>query len=405
MKERTITILRHVAQGSIKTVVGCWLLCIVAAACTDENKNKPNSDEEDTIPKPVFVDITFNSSTATVNIPATAIGVSCSSGNSTNVVLALDSAIWTEYIYRVSGATTSGSLTINSNYKLTLLLNGVDLTSTTTSPPLHINCGKRISMILQEGTTNTFTDNATNEKKGAVYTKGHLEIEGGGTLNISSKARHALCAKEYLQLKKTTGTINILESAGDGIHCGEGDGNPENNYFKMGGGTLNFSSVAGDLIDCDDYGNAFINGGTLNLTVDAIGGKGLKADSLLYVTGGSINLDLTGTSAIGLQSNYKAFLSGGTISGTVSCYDGIGIRANNSKSSVTVLNGGYLYLNGSDIDLKLTGSSCYGINVEADMEATAGNINLQGLAANAPGYKVKGTASGESYIKWTETGE
>lgn len=402
---KTITILKRVALGTIKTVAGCWLLCLMAAACTDENKNKPSSDEEDTIPKPVFVDITFNSSTATVDIPAGAIGVTCSSGNSTNVVLALDSAILTEYIYRVSGSSASGSLTINSNYKLTMLLNGVDLTSTTTSPPLHINCGKRISMILQEGTTNTFTDNATNEKKGAVYTKGHLEIEGGGTLNISGKARHALCAKEYLQLKKTTGTINIMESAGDGIHCGEGDGNPENNYFKMSGGTLNFNNVANDLIDCDDYGNAFINGGTLNLTVDAIDGKGLKADSLLYVTGGTINLNLTGTSAVGLQSNYKAFLSGGTISGTVNCYDGIGIRTNNSKSSITVLNGGYLYLNGSNIDLNISGTSCYGINAEADMEVTAGNINLQGPAVNAPGYKVKGTVTGESYIKWTATDE
>lgn len=405
MKENTITILRHLVLGCMKTAICCGLLCIIAAACTDENKNKPNNDEEDTIPKPVFIDITFNSSAAIVDIPATAIGVSCASGNNTNVVLALDSAVLTEYIYRVSGSTTSGSLTINSNYKLTLLLNGVDLTSTTTSPPLHINCGKRISMILQEGTDNTFTDNATNEKKGAVYTKGHLEIEGGGTLNIRGKARHALCAKEYLQLKKSTGTINILESASDGIHCGEGDGNPENNYFRMSGGTLNFNNVTSDLIDCDDYGNAFINGGTLNLNVDAIGGKGLKADSLLYVTGGTINLDLTGTSAVGLQSNYKTFLSGGTINGTVSCYDGIGIRTNNAKSSLTVLNGGYLYISGSNIDLKLTGSSCYGINAEADMEVTAGNINLQGLAANAPGYKVKGTASGDNYIKWTATDE
>lgn len=377
------------------------IICVAAlSACNDESYLNDLENDEDTIPKPVFIDITYYGETAEVSIPSTAVGVSCTSGTSSDVVLALDSAILTEYIYRVKGTSASGSLTINSNYKLTMLLAGVNLTSTAVTPAMHINCGKRVSVILQEGTENSFTDNASNDKKGAFYTKGHLEIEGGGTLNVTGKARHALCSKEYMQLKKSTGTINIVGSAGDGIHCGKGDQDPANNYFRMSGGTLNFSGIKGDLIDCDDYGNAYINGGTLNLTVDLGAGKGLKADSIVVISGGTVNLSVEGASAIGIQSNWHTYLTGGEIKGLVSGYDAIGVKGNNSKSSLTVLNGGNVYIEGGTVNLQVSGTSCDGIYSEADLTATGGQVTFSGPAANSPGYKAKGTMTGTEYFTW-----
>ncbi len=370
------------------------------SACNDESYLKDLEKDEDTIPKPVFIDITYSGDLADVSIPSAAVGVSCASGTSSDVVLALDSAVLTEYIYRVKGTSANGSLTINSNYKLTMLLAGVNLTSTTATPAMHINCGKRVSVILQEGTENSFTDNVLNDKKGAFYTKGHLEIEGGGTLNVTGKARHALCSKEYMQLKKTTGTINIVGSVGDGIHCGKGDQDPTNNYFKMSGGTLNFSDIKGDLIDCDDYGNAYISGGTLNLTVDLGAGKGLKADSIVVISGGTVNLSVEAASAIGIQSNWHTYMTGGTVKGSVSGYDAIGLKGNDSKSSLTVLDGGNVTIEGGTIDLKVTGTSSEGVYAEEDLTATGGQVTLSGPAANSPGYKVKGTMSGTEYFTW-----
>ncbi|MBQ9640223.1 MAG: carbohydrate-binding domain-containing protein [Bacteroidaceae bacterium] len=381
-------------------------LCLSLFACNNNEETANTEDDEDTvtIPQPVFVDVVFNESTAEINIPAEAIGVTCSSGNSTSVVLALDSAVQTEYIYRVRGYSASGSLTINSPYKLTLLLAGLQLTSTTAEPPLHLNCGKRINLILQENTVNTLADNPLNEKKGALYTKGHLEVEGGGVLNVTGNARHAIASKEYLQIKKTTGYIHILGSVGDGIHCGEGDGDPENNYFKISGGTLTFTDVQGDLIDCDDYGTAYINGGTLNLTVAADDTKGLKADSLIYMTDGTINLNVTGTAAIGIQSNYAAYFTGGTVTGTVAGINTVGIKGNDSKSSVTVVDGGYLYFSGTTVNLSVQGfGKCYALYSEHDITATGGTIALSGPADNAPGYKAKDTLTGEDFLSWTDT--
>jgi len=383
-----------------------FFLCLIAAACSNNDESSTDSDDSDAIPTPVFIDVTYNEDAAEVSIPAEAVGVTCSSGTDPDVVLSLDSAVTTEYYYRVKGTSASGSLTVNSAYKFTMLLQGLDLTSQTTSPAIHLNCGKRIALILQENTVNTLTDNALNEKKGCLYTKGHLEIEGGGVLNITGNARHALAAKEYIQLKKSTGYINILAAAGDGIHCGKGDGDPENNYFKMNGGTVSFSDVQGDLIDCDDYGTAYINGGTLNLTVDGYDSKGLKADSLIYMTGGTVNLTVSGTTAIGIQTNYAAYFSGGTISGTVDGMQATGIKGNNAKSSVTVLDGGNLYFSGTQVGLDVTGvAPSYGVYSEKDICITGGTLSFTGITDNAPGYKAKGEVTGEDYSSWTEEEE
>lgn len=359
-----------------------FFFIIAALTMLSCSKDDDNMDDDDitVIPQPVFVDVTYQGSNATVSIPAEAKGVICSTGTASDVVLTLAPGDSTEYIYRIKGTSPSGSLTINSDYKLTMLLAGVNLTSTTATPAININCGKRISLILQEETENTLADNPTNPIKGAFYAKGHVEIEGGGTLNVEGKYHHAIAVKEYLRLKKTTGTINILGAAGDGIHCGKGQiDTPDDNYFRINGGTLNFHNVQGDLIDCDDYGNAYINGGTINLNVETSEGKGLKADSLIYMNGGTINLNVSGASAIGIQANYDAQLTGGTITGSVSGYSSTGIRGNNSKSSITVLNGGYLHLNGTSINLSVTGGGkTKAIDAETSADVTPGTVFING---------------------------
>ena len=380
------------------------MLAAVLISC--DNKIAPKVTlESDEVPTPVFVDVTFSGTTAKIDIPERAYGLSCSSGTSSDVVLTLDENVSKEYIYRVKGSSQSGSLTINSGHKLTLLLAGVDLTSTTAAPALHVNCGKRIAVILQEDTENSFADSPQNDKRGAFYTKGHLEFQGKGTLNVTGNARHALCAKEYIQLKKSTGTINIRGAVKDGIHCGKGLEGSDQNYFRMNGGTLNFHNVGSDLIDCDDFGTAYINGGTLNLNVEASDSKGLKADSIINVSGGTLNLSVEGASSIGIQSNYESRFEGGTVRGTGRGYRAVGIKGNNSKGSFTVMNGGNLRFGGTSITLSATGERSCAIQAEADLTATSGSIMLSGTPENYPGYKIGGNAVGEKYFSWSALSE
>ena len=101
------------------------------------------------------VRILYKGDIATVAMGSAVKGVK-STINGANVTLS-SSTDDTEYTYKVSGTTSDGSLLIKGDYKLTLELNGCDITSTT-GAALNVDCGKRIAVILKDGTTNTFVE-------------------------------------------------------------------------------------------------------------------------------------------------------------------------------------------------------------------------------------------------------
>ncbi|MBR1379765.1 MAG: carbohydrate-binding domain-containing protein [Bacteroidaceae bacterium] len=224
----------------------------------------------------------------------------------------------TEYIYVLDGESASGSFILVSNYKSTIRLNGLNLQSTL-EEALNIKCGKRVNLELADGTTNTLADATTdNGQKGAIYCKGHLEVTGGGTLNITGNVKHGISTKEYLQIKKRTGTINILSAVNDGIHAGQ--------YFKMNGGTLSIKGVGGDGIQAEitddstdeQNGQLIINGGTLDITTTADDAAALKSDSLLTITDGNITLSCSGNGSKGIKSKTTVDISGGELNITQS---------------------------------------------------------------------------------------
>ena len=337
-----------------------------------------------TVDEPVFrkVTITYSGSEATVDVPSFVKGLSVNvSGANVSII---NTNTTDEVLYYVSGKSSNGSLSITGEYKLTLALAGLTLTSTSNKAPIDIECGKRIGVILVDGTTNTITDAASNTAKGAFYTSGHAEFEGGGTLNITGKAKHALCVKEYLQFKKSTGTINILGAASDGIHCGKGKVNDDNSHLQINGGDITVSNAGSDCIDCDDYGCAFIKGGKLTLNVSQAEGTGLKVDSCIYMTDGDITINVTGNISEGIRATYAAYFDGGKITETVAGNGSRGIRSKKTtKTTDKVLNGGYMEFNGTTADITVTGgvnasdnTVCYGIKADTQFKQTAGTITI-----------------------------
>jgi hypothetical protein len=341
------------------------------------------------------IDIVYNGSTASVAIAPSVKGVTYSI-NGANVVLT-SSTTTDEYLYSVSGKSTNGSLVINGSYKLTVELAGIELTSTN-GPAIDVECGKRIGVILKKGTVNTLADSKGGDHKGAFYTEGHPEFEGKGTLNVTGNTGHAICAKEYLQFKKSTGVVNIISAVKDGIHCGKGKENDDNSHFQINGGTINVNKAGSDCIDADDYGCMYINGGTLNLNVTASDGTGLKCDSIIRMTGGEINVNVTGPLSEGIRANYAAYFDGGVINATVAADGTKGIRAKRcSKTTDMVKNGGFLYFNGTDVDMEISGKTyvsdgtdCVGIRADRDFAQTAGTITLTISSTDATGLVVKG---------------
>lgn len=210
----------------------------------------------------------------------------------------------------LSGESSNGSLTYNGNYKTTFYLDGLNLTSQT-GAPIDIECGKRIALVLTDGTTNRLADAANGTQKACLYCKGHLEVEGSGSLTIAGNAKHALATKEYLQLKRSTGAITFERAASDAIHCGQ--------YFQMNGGTLSIDAkTMGDAIQVETItladgttpdpeeelnGQVIIKGGKLTAVVSQQDCKGLKCDGEITISGGDINITAQGKGSRGVQTD------------------------------------------------------------------------------------------------------
>lgn len=347
------------------------------------------------------VEIVFNGSTATYTIPSSVKGVSIGKNGAKVTVTCTNTT--TEYTYRVSGSSDNGSLTINADYKLTLQLAGLTLTNAKGGATIDVECGKRIDVVLEDGTVNTIADSNLGSQKAAFYTKGHAEFSGGGTLNVTGLKKHAICTKEYCELKANTGTINILGALGDGIHCGKGKVKDENNYFLMKGGTLNIAGIADDGIDSDDYGTLTIEDGTVSISVPD-GGIGLKADSTVTISGGKVSIDVPGQDSKAIRANYAVNIAGGENTLTVSGDGSKGIKGNKNVTGAKVLNGGNVNISGGVTSIIVSGGNiitstdgvadttkCMGISVDANLTQTDGTVTITLKGSEARSYNVKGT--------------
>jgi hypothetical protein len=306
--------------------------------------------------------ITYSGSTATVNIPEEMEGVTCTSGTSSHVVLE-STTTSKELYYAITGSSTDGSLTITGAYKLSVLLNGVDLTSNK-GAAINIQCGKRINLVMEDGTTNSLADYADGSQKACLYTKGHFEIEGNGTLNVTGNANHAIASKEYLQIKKSVKAINIKKAANDAIHVGQ--------FFQMNGGevtidenTMNdgiqveYETDDNDQIVADEEntGSVIIKAGSINITLNsAEDAKGVKAEGDVTISGGTINIEAKSNGSRGIQADGNMTI--GEESGTTT----ITIAATGKKCTVP---------EDSEDPHK-----CWGIKIDGELTMNAGTLTV-----------------------------
>ena len=185
-----------------------------------------------------------------------------------------------EITYVLSGTTTDGEFALGGSYKCTISLNGLTLTNPS-GAALNIANGKRIQISAKNSTVNTLTDGANGSQTGCIYSKGQIQFQGKGTLNVAGNTKHAIKSGDYISVKNLT--LNITKAVADGINCNE--------YFLMESGNVSISGVGDDGIQCDldgttstgattdhedeDSGNIYLQGGTLTVTTTAVGTKGL----------------------------------------------------------------------------------------------------------------------------------
>lgn len=284
-----------------------------------------------------------------------------------------------EITYVLSGTTTDGSFTLGGSYKCTVSLAGITMTNPS-GAAVNITNSKRIQLSAKKNTTNTLTD-GSGSQKACIYSKGQLQLQGNGILNVAAHCKHAIKSASYIQIKNLT--LNITAAAGDGLNCEE--------YLQMKSGSVTISGVSDDGIQCDlggttatgettdhedeDSGNIYLEGGTLNITTAAAAAKGIKCEGDLTISDGTVTIAVSGSAAWDsedaevkgstcLSADGNMTISGGAVTLTNTGAGGKGIKAdgtltisNNANLTVTA-SGQIAYCNSaSDTSIRTTTSS------------------------------------------------
>ncbi|MBO7119643.1 MAG: carbohydrate-binding domain-containing protein [Bacteroidaceae bacterium] len=367
------------------------------------------------------VTVTFNGSTASVDL-----------GHARNVTYTIDGAhvdilstnTTSELEFVLQGQSSQGSLTYEGPLKCKFYMNGLNLKSDR-GAAIDIQCGKRIDLILNPGTVNVLEDCAGGEQKAAFYCKGHLEVSGSGSLTVSGNTRHGIATKEYMELKRSTGTITVNKAVNDAMHIGQ--------YFKMNGGTLNLSGMGADGLqveemtivtetndtipnpDKEDNGMMFLNGGEISLSVTGIDTKGIKVPHDLTVTACKIGtVTYLGGERITINP-YGIFAQGNGSKG-IQVGGNMLVNQDSGTTEITVRAEGKIYEYeewGWDDEEEEWGmvkhtTRCMGIKVAGNLTINAGVVAAMNIGSGSYAIRVNGVyyKAPEAIVKGTvKTGE
>jgi hypothetical protein len=228
---------------------------------------------------------------------------------------------YTGKVFTLSGTTTANTVTITGGAD-TVKLNGVDM-EPTAGCALNINSGTDLTVVLNEGTTNTLISALSYAGLQKSQTSGMLTIKGTGTLvahsatgsNTSNNAAGIGSASGASCANITIEGGNITASAYRYVGAiGAGKGGSTSNIFIKGGNLTLSTGI--DACPIGEYGSSasgiVISGGRIVLTSGEIN-KG-EAPYLLpnnvTITGGTVY-----GKTIGLGKLYASMGTGCVITG------------------------------------------------------------------------------------------
>jgi hypothetical protein len=204
--------------------------------------------------------------------------------------------------YIITGELKDGRIIVNApaDETVRIILNGVDLTSTTAAPFFVQNAGT-VVVTLAEQTVNTFTDgeeyllpDKDKEPDAAFFSCSDLTINGSGSLVLFAKYKHGLVSKKDLKIINATIKVNAVEV---GIRGSELLAIRDANIaIKAGADGIQVVSEKDPK-----RGLVIIKGGTIDIYAIL---KGIVAAENLVVVDGEITIE----SGSGLQLNNTSAL-------------------------------------------------------------------------------------------------
>ena len=345
-------------------------------------------------------------------------------------------------IYILSGKIT-GSITVNTNGYVKLILNGVEITNNN-GPAIMIENSKKTYIELNENSINYLIDNGNSENDGVIYSKDDLIITGTGYLDVTANNQDGIVSKDSLVIDN--GNINIT-SADDGIRGKDsvtilngnininssGDGikttNEENSslgYILIENGNIIINSKQDGIqattdIKILDGTFKIITGngskttsenttewGKISNSTDTVSKKAIKAENDIIINGGTFEIDSeddsihsnnnieinSGTYTLqsgddGIHADSNLTIKNGTINITKS-YEGLEaseITIDNGEISVVASDDGINVAGGSDSSsLNRPGENNFNTNTSYILTINDGNIyinaNGDGLDSN-----------------------
>ncbi|GAA4807959.1 carbohydrate-binding domain-containing protein [Nocardioides caeni] len=298
-------------------------------------------------------------------------GASTASGSSSDAVTVEGDTvtITAPGTYVLSGELSDGQVVVDSSAegKVLIVLDGVDLTSSTTSP-LVITAADEAVVILADGSTNTLADSAAaaadDEEDDAptatLFSMADLTIAGSGQLTVTGASNDGIASKDGLVI--LGGTLGVT-AVDDGIRGKD--------YLVVEDGTITVDA-GGDGLKADNESTATSSGNAKALgwfqlddgsvAIDA-GDDGIDAVGALNVADGSLTV---ASSVEGLEAA-QITLVGGDVDVTAS-EDGLNATAGDGGEEAQ--DGVLLTISGGDV---LVTSGMDGLDSNGDATITGGS--------------------------------
>ncbi len=233
--------------------------------------------------------------------------------------------------YVLSGTLTDGSVQVKSTEgEYTVILNGVDVTSSTTAAFYATKKASKLTVILAKGSENKLTgpeeftfEEGEDEPDAVMFAKKEMLLTGTGSLEVTSPIGDAIKCKDQLKISGGNITVNAQEDGITGKDC-----------FAMINGTLNITSegdgIKTNLSTDPTLGYVDISGGKITIKSNS---DGIQADTTASFA--NADIDIT-TSYLSETTNdsFKGIKAGGDITVTEEITEEDGTVTENETTSL-----------------------------------------------------------------------
>ena len=169
--------------------------------------------------------------------------------------------------YELSGSLTDGQIYVNcaDEGKVTLILNGVSVSSETTAALQIGKCKPGVELILAEGTENVIAcgpdavKDPDEDPNSALFSKSDLSIGGTGSLLVRAESGDGIVSKDDLVILSGSITVQAKAHGVKGKDCVE-------IYDGVLDITAGKDGIKSTNKDSAERGYVAIHGGTINIT-------------------------------------------------------------------------------------------------------------------------------------------